>query len=374
MPNYTTFEASDYGERILVRRVVLNKDVSREALVLYARLMNDFPNIASKKPVSSLSGGHLSVKCYAFNDGYIIDARLTQTRHKNLMYLFLNPFKEGENVIQNLFENGYIRNEKNLAVCKERILFSSQFNKTSSSFVGLEKISTPYHEIYFDEIKLKEIKEEDLSRLEKEILASKTGDYILFGADDGKTFSTLAPYEKEPSLEKGVNLVDFNQTNAVEDESLMLIFSHKEVTTTSMKSLLSLVLKGLAMAVEEVLVKRVFVELKIQTRMLDKNHSLLVLTSPKGKIEQIKEVLPFVVKGVNTLAIDNYFDRVYPESKVQEVLFAMDDIIYLDSLIANKDLALKDETSEIKKTDYTALNSSFVLDDLLVIRKEINNA
>lgn len=374
MPNYTTFEAPDYGERILIRRVFLNKDVSREALVLYTRLLNDFPRITAKKAISSLSGGHLSVKCYSFNEGYIIDARLTQTKHKNLMYLFLNPFKEGESVMQNLFENGYIKNEKNLAVCKERILFTHQFKETSSSFVGLEKLSTSYHEISFDEIKLKEIKEEDLNRLEKEILSSKCGDYILFGRDEEKTFATLTPYEKAPSLAKGFNPVDSNISKSVEDESLMLVFSHQEITTTSKKVLLSLVLNGLKMAVEEVLSKRVFVELEFQTRLLDKSHSLLVLTSPKGKINQIKEVLPFVVKGVNTLTIDKYFDRVYPETKVQEVVFAMDDNAYLDSLIADKDLALIDETSEIKKTDYNALNSSFVLDDLLVIRKEINNA
>ena len=370
MPNYTLFQTSEYGERILLRRVFLPKGTSIEALLVYTRLLNDFPIIQAKKPLSQLSGANLSFRSYFYRDGYVLEARLSQTQSKALSYLFLDPMKEGEKILSSAFENGFQKNEKNLAVCKERILFEGQ-SLTSSHLAIQEMISATYCDIPFDETKIKEIKLSDIDQIASLVKTAKEGDCILFGNKDSKTDVILPSYEQELHLESQ------NESRAIlnpnykylEDESMLLLFSHNTIQNTKDKATLELVLSGLKMTLEKEIKKRVFLDFTIQARILDQNHSIFVLTS-YSKIDQIKEALPLIINGRNSLRIDEAYDFACGERKQKEILMHMESKHSLSTLLEEKDLNLQKEEGIGSLSDYNSLNASFLLDNLFLLRKE----
>jgi hypothetical protein len=226
---------SDYGQRIIVRRVFLkSSDVVFENLYLLAELLNMAPCYTDKKLLSEYADGKATFKAYCYGGGYVFEGRLCQTQNKNLFF-FNNPYKKGISVFNDIFELGFKTDEKGFLAAKERALANYLLVKKDPSKNLEGRMEINYAIPNIDEKLFNEVTYDDEKLLLKAIKSSTVGEYLFLGEKSKKDPLALLPkYQDDFSSltssylpsSKSFSSADFSS------EALTYLFKIKEIKTS----------------------------------------------------------------------------------------------------------------------------------------------
>jgi hypothetical protein len=374
MASKTTFFTSEYGERVLVRRVFLSPELSKEAIVLYTQLLNDFPMYSLKKSLSQLAGASLKFRSYFYEDGYVLEGRLSQSQSSALHYLFSNPYKDGEQILNDVFSLGYEKGEKNIAVSKERILANSYVSLRSSLSVGKMMISASYAPLCFDEKKIKSVTEADLDKVAKAASALNRGDAFYFGAMDKSALSLTADYQQDLVLSKASFTTNEIKLDYLDDETAMFIFEHTKVESKQEKTVLETAFAGMISYLKDYLKKKVFIDYEMEYAMLDDSHTMLSITTFKGRLDSILHQLPLSVGEGISFDLTPSYDAAIRENMMKEIALKMSFSKVIEDELLMKDIALKDHETVLSRASYRDFINTIVVEDLLLVRKEQDHA
>ncbi len=353
--------SKSFSKRIVIRRVFLKDSLSKEALMLYTKLVNLFPNHDKKK---KLPGTEFHFDCFAYNDGFLFQGSVSQTKSDAFSFLFKNPYKEAEEALNNLFQTGFVYSERNLAFGKEMLELENEERLLSS-----KNVSEYLHQAkcipLFDKNRLQSIKKTDLEEVRKLILQSKIGEEIYFGPQEKETLYFPVSYEEKiPSYEKQEREVSFFCKN-MDDESLVLSFSLKEPVKTK-KSLLSVLLLT-KKAIEEYLKGKIFVEYSLSSYLSDKCHFSILLSVKQGKASSL---LPLFEK--KTLPFEVRLDEKYLKKEIEgeNILRYMDAFSFLEDSLSRRDFGFSSEEEKANMEEISSLLSSLVKEENSILRKE----
>lgn len=374
MASKTTLFTSEYGERVLVRRVFLSPELSKEAIVLYTQLLNDFPMYSLKKSLSQLAGASLKFSSYFYEDGYVLEGRLSQSQSSALHYLFSNPYKDGEQILNDVFSLGYEKGEKNIAVSKERILANSYVSLRSSLSVGKMMISASYAPLCFDEKKIKSVTEADLDKVAKAASALNRGDAFYFGAMDKSALSLTADYQQNLVLSKASFTTNEIKLDYLDDETAMFIFEHTKVESKQEKTVLETAFAGMISYLKDYLKKKVFIDYEMEYAMLDDSHTMLSITTFKGRLDSILHQLPLSVGEGISFDLTPFYDAAIRENMMKEIALKMSFSKVIEDELLMKDIALKDHETALSRASYRDFINTIVVEDLLLVRKEQDHA
>ncbi len=374
MANKTTFFTTEYGERVLLRRVFLASSLDREAIVLYTQLLNDFPAYHVKKSLSQLAGASLSFRCYCYQDGYVLEGRISQSQSSALHYLFSNPYKDGENILNDVFSLGYIKGEKNIAVCKERLSANNFVDLRSSLAVGKMMISATYAPVCYDEKKLKSITETDLDKVAKEVASLSLGDAFYFGAKDKAPLAFTPEYHEGLLLKQASFATNDIKLDYLDDETAMFVFSHTKIESMDEKVVLEAAFSGLIAYIKDYLEKKVFIDYQLNFSIIDNEHTILSITTFKGRLDSILNHLPLTVGEGLSMDLTSCYDAAIREKMMKEISLKMSSSKVIDELLLNKDLNLKDHEVVLSRACYRDFINSMIVEDLIFVRKEQDHA
>ncbi len=353
--------SKSFAKRIVIRRVFLRDFPSKEAMMLYTKLINLFPNHEKKK---SLPGIEFHFECFSYDDGMLFQGYVSQTKSDAFSFLFKNPYKEAEEMLNNLFQKGFLYSERNLAVGKEILELENEERLLSS-----KNVSSYLHQAkcipLLEKKILQSIKMSDLDEARKRILQSKIGEEIYFGPQEKETLYFPVSYEEMiPPYEKQDREISSFHKN-MDDESLVISFSLKEAPTTK-KSLLSILLLT-QKAVEEYLKGKISVEYSLSPLLLDRTHFSVLLSVRQGKLTSLlplfeKDVLPFEIR------VDEKFLK--KEMERQNVLCHMDAFDFLNESLSRRELGFSSEEEKENEKEISSLLSTMQKEENRILRKE----
>lgn len=332
-----------YQERTIVRRVFLSENISKEALVLFTGLLNEFPEVHLKAGLSSLAGADFSFSCYHYSNGYVLEGKITQTNSDTFSYLFSNPYKQGENALLQAFEKGYVYSEKNLAIVKEKLALDNEVLLRSSSRVIEDCYHALYANVIIDMKKLQQVKKEDLDNLLKEIQKLDHGDYIYFGKKDKTELYFPISYKGGlPKLEKKNTSSHSIDTTSSDDETVFYILdvpqSQTSVDYYHLQASFALIKKS----IEEELDKKLSIDYQVEFVIVDDKTYLLEIITEKGKGKNILDVLKVIdEKFFFPINIDESLAKM--EIQLLHLQEKMDSSLYLRNRILFSDLNVEEK-------------------------------
>ncbi len=353
--------SNSFAKRIVIRRVFLKECFSKETVMLYAKLLSLFPNHDKKK---RLPGTEYHFDCFAYNDGILFQGSVSQTKSDAFSFLFMNPYKQAEEALNSLFQKGFVYSEKNLAVGKEILELENE-----ERFFSSKNVSSYLHQAkcipLLDKNRLQSIKKTDLDEVKKMILQSKIGEEIYFGPQEKETLYFPISYEEKLPLYQKQDRDVSSFVKNMDDESLVLSFSLKEVPKTE-KSLLSVLLLT-QKAITENLKGKIFVEYSLSSYLSDKCHFSILLSVKQGKASSLlpffeKDTLPFEVK------MDEKFLK--KENEGQNVLRYMDAFSFLEDSLLRRNLGFSSEEEKEDMNEVSSLLSSLLKEKNCILRKE----
>lgn len=374
MSHKTTFFTNEYGERVIIRRVFLNRTCSAEALVLFTQLLNDFPQYSLKKPLSKLAGATLRFTSYYYHDGYVLEGRLSQSQASSLKYLFSNPYKEGEKILNDVFSLGFIHSEKNIAVCKERILAENYIRLRSSLTVGKMMISSSYAPICFDEKKLKSVTPDDLSHISSQVSSLNKGDLFYFGASEPEPLSLCSDYQDGLDLKESPLATNVVMKDYLDDESIMFVFEHAMIENRDEKLIQETVFAGLITYLKKYLAKKVYIDYQMDFTLLDSTHTLFSITTLKGRLDSIVNHISLKVGENLPFDLTPCYDAAICDNKMKEISLKMSFSKLIHEEMIAKDLSLQDKGVDLSRNSYRDFINTLLIDDLLFARKEKHHA
>lgn len=363
----------EFKERTLVRRVFLSKDVSKETLSLLVGLMNEFPSIHLKSPLSMLAGANLSFSTYHFADGYVFEGKITQTQSDAFGFLFVNPYKECESALSQAFEKGYVYSEKNIAVIKEKLVLENEILLRSSSMVSDSIFGAYKSPLILDDKKLMPIKKEEIDALLDLIRKAKSGDYLYFGKKGKNEIYFPVSYSSSlPSLYDFTVVKGEKKTKYLDDESVVLHLSAMKMETISDFYLFDAALVCLKDAIGQYLRKKVSIDFDISFSLIGAADWLFKVTLPKGKACYVNDLLS-IKDGKLSLNLD--FDMCLLKDAVNERMINenMDSVSYLEDKMLLADLNLKEGEMNIDEEKAKKFLSSIIVKEKDFLGKDSNN-
>lgn len=177
----------NYAQRAYVRRVYLDRlSTTPEKIQLLAGLLNRGLRIEAKKPLASLAGATLSFATYSYGDGYVLEERMTQQEANGFSYLFTNPYQKALTLFRDVFESGFVPNEKTFALVKEDLISHEEALLADSLKASLSMLEVPYSfpEISFPLVRSMTLDDELVTL--KDIRRSTRGDLLYLGKEQHK--------------------------------------------------------------------------------------------------------------------------------------------------------------------------------------------
>jgi hypothetical protein len=176
-----------YAQRAYVRRVYLDRlSTTPEKIQLLTGLLNRGLRIEAKKPLASLAGATLSFAAYSYGDGYVLEERMTQQEANGFSYLFTNPYQKALTLFRDVFETGFVPNEKTFALVKEDLISREEALQADSLKASLSALEVPYSfpEISFPLVRSMTLDDELVTL--KDIRRSTRGDVLYLGKEQHK--------------------------------------------------------------------------------------------------------------------------------------------------------------------------------------------
>ncbi len=358
-----------FKERTLVRRVFLPSDVSKECLKVLAGLLNEYPSVHTKSPFSLLAGATVSFSAYHFADGYVLEGKMTQTQTDALGYFFVNPYKEAESALNQIFEKGYVYSEKNLAVVKEKTLMENEILCRSSSVVSDAVNGVMYSDIIIDEKKIMSIRKEDVDSLLSLVRKNDIGDTIYFGKKCKN--EVYFPISCKNALPEAFSVKHEDEivTKYLDDETLSFVIETKKMEKISEYYLLKAALSYLKSSLETELKKRLSLDLDISVSMVDCKHHLLKITVPHSKAQAVRDVIS-IQDGKMKISIAKDEDVVRKVVDEDSIMENMDSARYLEDRMRFSDLRLDEDDILIDDGKMESLLTSFVISDERILGKD----
>ncbi len=310
----TILKNESFGQRIVLRRIYVKEgEVKKEALLLLTELLN-LSFLSQKKCYSSLAGGTLLYDLVNFRGGYLLTAKLSQSKTQGVSYVFKNPYKIGDELLLHFKKSNLSSDEKTFAVSKERLLGRQHALRDGFSFL-LSESKADYSSVLFDEKIVRDIKIEGVLDAFDKVEASSYQDLLLLGEPLKKEpLLTLDGTEKSPS--SLVNDFSLEENNFVlpdcEKEGRLYLLSLKGRIENEKDYLLeNQALFLLASALKKRITGYFGSEVRVMTTLLSETKAGLYLECEKGKFPLLLTRLPLSLKECIDLAEAS---ASYPES------------------------------------------------------------
>lgn len=365
------FYNTTFGRRILIRRFLLPKETDKEALLVYARLLLQFPDTGSKKPISFFAGAQFSFGTYCFNEGYVLEARLCQCQSNGLNFVFSNPYKEGEKAFDNVLEKGYVYSELHLSQAKERLLLENR-NVSDSSLLSGSSLLHLYHApILLDDKKIMEVRKEQLDQIQKLLASCPVKEFIFLGNEKKNL-----PFSSYP--ETGKMVLDGKELSELEkkdfqDETVFFLVSHEALADDTQRKALKASLYLLENQIRTSLKNRFFADYSFDDFYLSKDRHVLALTTKKGKLSSLLPHLSFE-KGKPLFKEETDAQDAIHQLQIDDIRMHMDVDSFLEEKKESLDLGLKEGKLPEEK-DIREMLSSMALEDVRITSdKENENA
>lgn len=360
----------EFKERTIVRRVFLDGNTSREALLLFTKLVEDFPSIHLRLGIQQLCGLSIHCNSYHFGFGYVFEVSLTQTKSDNFTFLLVNPYKEAQKAMNQIFSEGYVYTEKNLVLCKERLLLENEILLRSSKTVMESNQSCLYAPILVDEIRMKEMKKEDVDNILAQVRGSKVGDIILLGRKEKNELPS--PYSESLPALNSVSTGSCVIKN-MDDESLGLRFSHKGLSKTSDLKLLEGAMSCLEASFDKYISRLLSVDYSVSFSQIDSNHFLFTITLKPGKMGSLMKLFT-TTDGKLPFAIEANYEEAISFYKMSEISLHMDSANFLKKEILMHDMKLEqDDGTTFSREKLCEMISSFQFEDRFIVGEEMKN-
>lgn len=366
------FYNTTFGRRMLIRRFLLPKETDREALGVYVRMLRQFPDTGSKKPVSFFAGAELFFEAYCFNEGYVLEVGLSQCQTDGLNFVFSNPYKEGERIFGNILEKGYVFSEQNLSQAKERLILENRDVLDSSLLSGSSVLHLYRAPLLLDESKIMEVRKEKLDEIHRLLVSCPAKGFIFLGNE--KKNPLFFPY---PETEKMVldeeKLCSFSLP-ASQDETAFFLLSHDILSTDTEKKALQVSLYLLENQIRDSLKNRFFVDFSFADFYLSRGRHALAMTTAKGRLGSLLSHLSYE-KGNKACREENMdIKDGINQLQMDELKAHMDVNDFLSDKKESLDLDLKEGSIPAEESIRKML-SSLVLEDVVTTSdKENENA
>ena len=337
----------DFGTRTLVRRVLLPNSVDSNALLVLVEYLNDFPPLPKKKNFISLAGGKATFSCCCYgSQGYVFEGKLEQVRVKGQSYLFADPYKEAEELFSSFFVTPFTLNEKYFAVAKERVLSSLLFAKKDSEKNLLSLLKVRGETPLGDEVRLKELKSEEVTSLLPLVASKKCGDIFLLSSSEKE--KPLLDFYESPLKISDEKPEAFEKYGDYDSDTSAYLFSMKPIKDTSSLLLFSLFeeefLERANLALSRVLGSKLHLSLKL----VSASQFLLLLEGEEGKISYLGKNNPFE-------PYVSFEEKAKEEKKDTSLLLISllkDKTNFLDLVSTAFDLNLHDAGALLKKEEF----------------------
>jgi hypothetical protein len=220
----------------------------------------------------------------------------------------------------------------------------------------------------------KSVTEADLDKVAKAASALNRGDAFYFGAMDKSALSLTADYQQDLVLSKASFTTNEIKLDYLDDETAMFIFEHTKVESKQEKTVLETAFAGMISYLKDYLKKKVFIDYEMEYAMLDDSHTMLSITTFKGRLDSILHQLPLSVGEGISFDLTPSYDAAIRENMMKEIALKMSFSKVIEDELLMKDIALKDHETVLSRASYRDFINTIVVEDLLLVRKEQDHA
>lgn len=331
MSNSTIIYTSDFGERVIVRRVFIPAVISKESLLLLCEMLNTNLTLG-KKNISSYASGQLSYRCYYYRGGYVLEGRLSQVEAKGLSYAFVDPYQKALAILSDFSDEKIDMDEKTFSLCKERIFAHENLNHMDAIHAMLCLDGSV---LTADKEKLLSLTKQEVLKALAEVRNSDVGDMLYFGPKSKKNpFYDLKEFAKPLFSIQNEDTIEYRDYRSYRfvKESRVFVFSLKEELhdyNTYLKTWQALRLY--TSALEKKLSESFGSKINFDSGLMDNKTVYIIASVSKGKMDIL---LPKLDAALSHLP----FTEAYEDG---QVLYHEDELlkcIYADKAV---DCALK---------------------------------
>lgn len=330
---------------------------------LLAELLLSHPKLSKETSLDNLAGLKLVFKpVLAGSDNFIFYSSLSQVVHPSLAYLFVDPYKKGREIFEEILRDGYSVDNLRFENTKAALLYKLETRGDKEALDMLKSsINCLLASPYIDKQALKNITVSQVKQAFEALKANTCGETYYCGKKLKKEVSLESKYREEIKLLAPLK-TEGEVTIKVKDiasEAIAFIFEVPEMRTVSDLNGIESYLKAISLAYRDYGLRRMGVSLDPMIAIIDNTHAAIIISASFTKANYLRQQGPLKVSEPYKVEVSNFFEEASSYSKKKQLELLLDDSRAIDRFLTCQLLKLEGEdifTVEVKREQLEAMN------------------
>lgn len=350
MKNSNILYTSEFGERVIVKRVFLPGSIDKEALMLLCEMLNTKLSL-DKKSISQYASGQLLYSCDSYRNGFVLQGTLFQVEAKGLSYVLVDPYQKALSILSDLSEERIEMDEKTFSLCKERVFSHESLDNMDWIHSMLRLDGAP---LTADKEKVLSLTKQEVKKVLSLAKESNVGDWLYIGPKGKKEpFYDLKGFESPLSSvidDAEVEYREYHSYCFVKETKVYVFRLPKEVTSYDEYLTVTLALKLYMVALEQKLSESFGSKISFESGFIDRKNVYVSATVAKGKMAIL---LPKLETVFSALSFENAYEDglvLYRESELLKCIY-VDNAVKQAEKLMDLGIALPDSYLSLVEVD-----------------------